>query len=196
VLAGGFSRRMGGVPKGLEVVGEHRIIDRVADAIRSVTPRLVLAANESAAIDWLAGVAVLPDELRGAGGLAGVHAALALESDVLVVAWDMPFVSGTLLSALLSHATATRPAAVVPETDSRFGIEPFCAWYGAAARAPIEDFLRRGGGPAREFVASLPGAERLPLRQVRQAGDPERLFFSVNTADDLTRARAMAETAQ
>ena len=187
---------MGGAPKGLEVVGGRRIVDRVADALRTVTPQLVLAANDPDAANWLPGVAVLPDEFRGAGGLAGVHAALSMGNDALVVAWDMPFVTGELLSALLRHAAATRASVVVPEADSHFGIEPFCAWYSAAARARIEAFLRRGGGGARDFVVSLPGAERLAIAHVRRVGEPARLFLSVNTADELARARAMADTAE
>src|SRR5688572_12312094 len=61
VLAGGSSRRFAGTPKGLEVVGDRRIIDRVAGTLQAVTPKLLLVANDSDAARWLPGVAVVSD---------------------------------------------------------------------------------------------------------------------------------------
>src|SRR5688572_22108027 len=46
VLAGGASRRLAGIPKGLELVGGSRVIDRVANALRAVSNDLLLAAND------------------------------------------------------------------------------------------------------------------------------------------------------
>ena len=174
-------------------MGGRRIVDRVADALRPVSDRLVLAANDVSAGDWLPGVAVLPDEHRGAGGLAGVHAALSLGHDALVVAWDMPFVTTGFLAALLERARTSRALAVVPESHSRHGMEPFCAFYSLGMRRALDAFLEGGGGRAAgDFLASTNGVERLSLADVRAIGDPRRLFLSVNTSDDLARANAMA----
>lgn len=190
VLAGGGSRRLAGILKGLEVVGDRRIIDHVAHALRPLTSELLLAANDPSASDWLPGVVVVHDEIPGAGGLAGVHAALRSGSDVLVVAWDMPFVSVELLGALVDVAPGS--AIVVPESFPGGHVEPFCAYYSATTREPLEAFLRTGGGAARDFVANANGVRRLSAAEISAVGNPQRLFFSVNTPDDLARARAMA----
>ena len=97
ILAGGRAVRMGGKPKGLELVGGRRILDRVADALRGATDAVILVANDPGADQWLPGVRVVPDLRPGHGPASGVHAALmATGTDVLVLAWDAPFVPAGL----------------------------------------------------------------------------------------------------
>lgn len=186
---------MGGAAKGLEVVGGSRIIDRVADALRGSCARVTLSANDAGASRWLERIEIVRDQHPRAGGLAGVEAALESFGDVVVVAWDMPFVPASLIADMIRRAAAYDADVVLPESDSPFGVEPFCAYYGRRTLAPLRDFLLSGGGAARDFLATLEGVHRIPLRDVRRFGDPATLFFSVNSADDLARARAIAESA-
>ena len=194
MLAGGAGSRLGGIPKGLERVGGARIVDRVADALRAVTPELVVAANAPDAADWLPGVPVYPDLRPRRGGLAGVEAALALGRDVLVVAWDMPFVTSALLRAVAELAGPEVPL-VAPESESPHGVEPFCAYYSRSIRDELGRFLDAGGA-AHAFVRGLKRARFLGAAEVARYGDPARLFLSVNTPTDLERARAIAARAQ
>ena len=156
----------------------------------------ILAANDDDAATWLDGVVIAVDKYQRAGGMAGVHSALSRGRDVLVVAWDMPFVETGLLQALVTRAGGAEFSAVVPESHSPVGCEPFCALYRIAALPAIEAYLASGGGAAHSFLRELAGVSWLPIREVARFGDPARLFFSVNTAADLDRARAMAETTQ
>jgi molybdopterin-guanine dinucleotide biosynthesis protein A len=194
-LAGGASRRFGGAPKGLQEIGGKRIIDRVADALRWVTPNLTVISNSAEAARWLPGVAVLRDRVADAGGLAGVDAALTTGNDVLVVAWDMPFVTPDLLQLILAKARNEDADVVVPESGSPHGFEPFCSYYSTRVAAALEQYLQVGATPS-DFLANLPRVSRVTLEEVGEVGDPVRLFMSVNSADDLMRARAMAETAE
>jgi len=192
VLAGGGNRRLGGAPKGLEVVGESRIVDRVVSALRAVSRELLVASNDPDASRWLPGVAVVADTHRGAGGLAGVEAALSRGQDALVVAWDMPFVSGPLLQLLVETAQSHDADVALPASDSPYGFEPFCAFYAARVRERLGAFLDDGGGAARDFLRRLARVHVIPVAEVERVGDGRRLFFNVNTPDDLERARAMA----
>lgn len=193
ILAGGAASRYGGLPKGLELVGGRRIVDRVADALREVSDDLLLIANDPAASRWLPGVRVRQDLVPNAGGLGGIHAALHhAASPVLVVAWDMPFVPPGLLARL--RALGDSADVVVPESGSRRGVEPLCAFYApsclpAIDRSLAEDDRRVVGFHAQVRVARLPAAE------VSAFGDPTLLFMNVNTPDDLARAEAHAATA-
>jgi molybdopterin-guanine dinucleotide biosynthesis protein A len=194
VLAGGASRRFGGVPKGLERLGERlRLIDFVFAALIKATEGTVIASNDPLASQWIPGIDAVPDLHPGSGGLAGVEAALewATGRDIIVVAWDMPFVNSSLLVSLMDAADANDADAAVPESDSPHGIEPFCAFYSKRVRKPLAAFLSAGGGAAHEFLKSLPRLHVLPTREVAWAGDPKRLLFSVNTPADLESARAM-----
>lgn len=192
VLAGGQALRFGGVPKGLERVGGKRIIDRVADALRATTDELLVIANDPGASAWLPEVRTAPDVQVGAGSLGGIHAALVhAGSAVLVVAWDMPFVPPSLLSAL---RTLGREAdAVVPESDSRRGLEPLCAYYSPACLGPVERRIASGDRRVIAFHQDV-RLVRLTAAEVAQHGDPAVMFMNVNTPDDLSHAERHGPT--
>lgn len=192
ILAGGMATRYGGLPKGLERVGGRRVIDRVADALAATTDELLLIANDPAAESWLPGVRVAPDVRPGCGSLGGIHAAIVhAGGPALVVAWDMPFVPAALLGEL--RALGERADAAVPESGSRRGLEPLCAYYAPACVAPIERRLDAGDLRVIGFYDDV-RVERLDAERVRRHGDPARLFMNVNTPDELALAERHAST--
>jgi len=188
ILAGGRSTRYGGFPKGLELVHGVRIIDRVRAALEPVVDDLLLIANDDAAGDWLPGVRCERDVLRDVGSVAGIHAALVhAASPVLVVAWDMPFVPTPLLRAL--RDTGRDVDAAVPESDSRRGVEPLCAYYAPACVAPIERHIAAGDRRVIAFHDDVRVA-RLSASEIAQFGDPALLFMNVNTPEERVLAEA------
>jgi molybdopterin-guanine dinucleotide biosynthesis protein A len=195
IVAGGANERFGGEPKGLRRVGGLRIIDRVASAIRAVTPEIVLVANASDAEQWLAGARVYRDVRSERGSVVGLHTALAsipADGIALVVAWDMPFVSAGLLS-LLTRRVREGASAAIPEGPT--GPEAFCAAYTTACLADIGRAVARGDFRMSSIVAALPNASRVAEAEVRSFGDPARLFFNVNTPADLETAERMTADA-
>lgn len=192
ILAGGGATRFGGLPKGLESVGRRRIIDRVAATLREVTDDLLLIANDAAAHDWLPGTRVCPDILPGNGSLGGIHAALAhARRPVLLLAWDMPFASSGLLSTLRMLGEEQDAAVAVPESGSKRGVEPMCAYYTPECQPPIEESLARGDRRVVSFFAVVRVA-RLPATDVARFGDPEHIFMNINSPEDLALAERYA----
>jgi molybdopterin-guanine dinucleotide biosynthesis protein A len=190
VLAGGAARRYGGRPKGLLDVGGRRILDRVVDAVAAATggPPLLIA-NAPDAPTWRLDLDTTADVRPGAGSLGGIYTAVAAaDGPVLCVAWDMPFVDAGLLGALVQGSASWD--AFLPESDNRRGVEPLCAVYGPACRAAIERRLDAGDLRAIAFHPDV-RVGILPLDRVREFGDPDELFFNVNTPDDLGRAEAV-----
>lgn len=193
ILAGGQATRYGGRAKGLERVGGERVIDRVARALGEVADSLLLVANDPAAAAWLPGVRVAADVRPGCGSLGGIHAALVhAGGPAVVVAWDMPFVPARLLTALRALGEQGHDAAV-PESDSKRGLEPLCAWYAPSCIAPIERRLDAGDRRVIAFYDDVDVA-RLPTERVHELGDPARLFMNVNTPDELELAERHAST--
>lgn len=203
ILAGGGATRFGGAPKGLERVGGRRIIDRVAAALQQVTDDLLLIANADDAATWLPHVRTARDVRAGAGALGGLHAALThAAAPILLVAWDMPFVSPALLGelrrlgevsdapdAMIMSSEIAFPVAptdaVLPESDgSRRGVEPLCAWYHPRCLPAIERTLDAGDLRVVGFHSEV-RVTRVPVSRVRDFGDPARLFSNVNSPDDL-----------
>lgn len=192
ILAGGGATRYGGRPKGLERVDGRRIIDRVATALQGASDDLLLIANDPAAADWMPGIPTAGDVLVDVGSVAGIHAALVhAGSPVLLVAWDMPFVPTELLIQLRQQAEAQGSDVAIPESSSRRGVEPMCAYYGSRCRAAIERAIARGD---RRVVAWFDDVrvDRLSAEDVSRFGDPERLFLNVNTPEDLQLAERIS----
>jgi molybdopterin-guanine dinucleotide biosynthesis protein A len=102
----------------------------------------------------------------------------------------MPFVSPVLLQALRTLGREGYDA-VVPESDTG-RLEPTCALYTQRCRPALERWLDAGRRGASDFLASCPRVRTLPVSEVGRFGDPERVFFSVNTTDALGRADMIA----
>lgn len=191
VLAGGGATRFDGRPKGLELVGGQRILDRVIEALtEGLGASPLLVANDPEASQWAPGLRVVSDTRPGLGALGGIYTAIVeTPAPVVCVAWDMPFVTAGLVRALSDSLEMVDLC--LPESGGPRGVEPLCAIYGPACaraieRAVAEDDLRAIG-----FHRHV-GVGILREDRVRRYGDPDRLFFNVNTAADLTRAQGLA----
>jgi molybdopterin-guanine dinucleotide biosynthesis protein A len=108
-----------------------------------------------------------------------------------VVAWDMPFVPAALLAEL--RARGAGADVVVPESDSKRGLEPMCAWYAPACLAAIERRLDAGDRRVIAFYEDV-RVDRMDAATVARFGDPARIFLNVNTPDDLGLAEEHAST--
>ncbi|MFI5231875.1 MAG: molybdenum cofactor guanylyltransferase [Gemmatimonadales bacterium] len=192
ILAGGRATRFGGVAKGLESVGGVRMIDRVAAALRGSCDDLVIIANDAAAARWIPGVPAIADVRTGAGPLGGIHAALTTARDeVLALAWDSPFVPAGLMRALRDAGERAGADAAVPSSHSLWGFEPLCAWYRTSCLPAIE--RRIDAGELR--AAGWQGDVTTVRVDASPWGDPDEIFFSVNSATDLAMANARSSRA-
>jgi molybdopterin-guanine dinucleotide biosynthesis protein A len=190
ILAGGGATRFDGKPKGLERVGGVRILDRLVDVfVEALGDRPLLVANAPDAPSWRPDLRVVADVRPGFGSLGGIYTAvIEAPAPVVCVAWDMPFVTPALVRALA--AGLAKWDAFLPESDGRRGVEPLCAAYGPPCGPAIAASLDAGDLRAIGFHGAV-RAGRLTAEAVRRLGDPARLFFNVNTADDLARADAL-----
>ncbi|MBI2796261.1 MAG: molybdenum cofactor guanylyltransferase [Gemmatimonadetes bacterium] len=195
VLAGGAGSRLGGIAKGLLDVGGRRMIDHVALALEAAADRVLIVANDDGAGDWRPGTPVIGDVQTGLGAAGGLHAALraAGGDDLLVVAWDMPFVPATLLRALRERA-ATADAAVCARAGSRWEVEPLCACYRPSCLAALERRLDAGDARAGAWLDDVRVAI-LDRAALSRFGDPEVLLMDVDTEAELADARRLAAAA-
>jgi molybdenum cofactor guanylyltransferase len=178
LLAGGAARRFGGLPKGLAIVEEVRIADRILAALRGATDRQIVVSNDPAADDWFPKLRVVEDETPGLGPLAGIETALraAKGAAVIVVAWDMPFVTTPLFRGMRALGEIGA-AAVVPVHGDPPVAEALCAYYTA--------LLAEGERRAGALWEVLPSAMTIPERVLAEHGDPSKVFLSVDTLEQL-----------
>lgn len=175
------------MPKGLALVDGLRIADRALSALRGATDRQLVVANDARAARWFPELEIVADAREGLGPLHGLRTALAAASGdpVLVVAWDMPFVTTALLALLRAEGRlgvpAVLPAAGVPPVP-----EPLCAWYSPEALATCDRLLAAGESRAAALHEALEGARVFGEAALAALGDPARLLSSVDTLADLT----------
>lgn len=166
----------------VELLGRP-LLDYPLDALRDVVGAdAYVVAKRDTKLPPLGGRAarwVEPEEPQHP--LAGLVHALGLSRGrpVLAVAADMPLVTADLLRWLAGVPLKGAPA-VVPRAGGR--LQPLCAVYTAAAVPLLRGAMQAGDG-ATDAVEQL-GAQLYDV-------EDDRLFFNVNTPDDLLQASAM-----
>lgn len=188
VLAGGRGERIGGDKPTRALAGRPLIDYSLAAAREAGLEALVVAKGETQLPSRLAErVLVEPDEPRHP--LCGVIAALehAAQSSpapgVVLVGCDMPFLTAALLAWL---AAALEPA-VLLELEGRPQPLPACC---RAEHLPLLREALATEAPLREALQSLAPAI-VGERELAYFGDPRRLCFSVNSAEDLATAERL-----
>ena len=190
ILAGGQSRRMGGLNKAGLLIGRERILDVQLRLLRLVADPVFIVSSRGDVMAT-AGVEVVPDVILGGGPLGGIYSALrhSPRDRTLVVGCDLPFLTRPLLERL----TAPSAAQVVVPRSGR-GYEPLCATWSADCADVIYGRIKGG-----ELKAAL----ALNELRVEDIGpeflatcDPHGLLFvNVNTPHDHDRAQRLSRVA-
>lgn len=193
ILIGGRSRRMGRAKAALPL-GQGTVLERVLAAVADLpVPVHLVGAGATADADLAHLVArlALPvhrDRVPDAGPLAGLDAAFAATAAdrVLLLACDLPFLTGPFLAWLLEQARGW-PAAVPADDGER--CHPLCAVYGRGCRPALSAALETGRLRLHDFLGDV-GARWLP-RRTWAGFDPDgQLLANLNTLADYERARA------
>ena len=156
------------------------LLDRALGALRAACGDVTIVGDRATFADY---APVVSDVFPGCGPLGGIHSALANSSAELnlMLAVDMPFVSGDLLKFLLRAAEESDAVVTVPKTSR--GLQPLCAVYRVAFLSNAEQALKAG---KYKIDSAFSG---LRLRVVEEtelaaAGFSENCFFNVNTPED------------
>lgn len=160
VFVGGIGKRMGRRAKGLmEAPGGGTLVQRWVALLDGLGIDRVVLVGRHEEYEAL-GIDMIDDEPKGIGPLGGLAALLrqTAVSRALVFACDMPFVSPSLVSRLLSAPDA---AIVAPRRNGHW--EPLCARYDARRVLPVA--LRRiaAGQHALQPLLIEVGAVALPI---------------------------------
>jgi molybdopterin-guanine dinucleotide biosynthesis protein A len=179
ILAGGQATRFGGRDKSALLVDGRAILDHQIAALAPAVDDVLIVGGARATIH---------DIVPGCGPLGGLHAALtAARGDaVLLVACDMPYLSTPFAAYLLS--LAAEADIVVPQSER--GYHPLCAVYTRACLEPAAARLADRRLKMRELVGSM-RTRVVPVDEIRQFGDPDRLLANVNTPADYAGLEAL-----
>jgi molybdopterin-guanine dinucleotide biosynthesis protein A len=174
-----------GADKAFVMLDGRTLLERVLELARSVTSDVRIVGD---AAKFAAFGPVVEDVFRECGPLGGIHAALRASSAELnlVLAVDVPFVSGALLQYLIERARST-PAALVTVVSAGGGWQPLCAVY----RRKFADLAERALGAKRYKIDALFGAtqvEGISEKELEAAGFSATMFRNLNTPAELAEA--------
>ncbi len=184
ILAGGASRRMGGVEKAFLTIGGEPMIARIA---RTMAPQCrFLAVSAQGDLTRFGGLPTIADT-RSLGPMAGLAQAMdwlarhqPRVSHVLSLPSDTPFLPGDLAARLCA---ALEPGAFAGIAASGNRLHPVIGLWPMAARTVLEKAVTDG---LRSFHAVL---EDKPVARVEWPARPHDPFFNINTPQDLAQAR-------
>jgi molybdopterin-guanine dinucleotide biosynthesis protein A len=186
ILAGGKSTRMGR-NKALVPVLEHKMIERIVRLLAVDFSEIIISANDDVFDDI--GVRVVPDIIKGSGPLGGIHAALGKSSreNNFFVACDMPFLDTKLAGYMIGLLAGYD--IVVPKVGEYY--QPLFAAYKKTCLSAIESKLNQGINKIISFYPDV-SCRFVSYEEIKKYGDPEKIFFNVNTPVDLETAKVMA----
>ncbi|MGE3465883.1 MAG: molybdenum cofactor guanylyltransferase [Pyrinomonadaceae bacterium] len=191
ILVGGASSRMGRTKAELQLGGVS-FVDRAALALSAVTPaKAVLIGGRETAGTISDAVYRDKDGNERRGSIVGLFTALknSRAEWSAVLACDMPFVSGSLLSRVASVDRAGFDAIVPVQSDGRS--QPLCALYRTAACLPmVRRMLTAGDWALREVLGKL-NTRFIAFDEVADLPNADLFFLNVNTPEDLKRAQRL-----
>lgn len=193
VLAGGASRRMGRDKASL-LLGGEALLARTVRAATEATPGAIAVVTPwperyarlvpPASCHW-----VREDRTQTAGagplrgilqGLAYIRQHLQQQEWVLVLACDLPYLSGVELTAWTQQLENVPPATMALLPRGQKGWEPLCGFYRQNCAASLATYWDEGG---RSLQGWLQQQTAIAILQI----EDRRTLFNCNTPEDWAR---------
>ena len=195
ILAGGLSRRMGGGDKGLLMLGETSIIERVIDKILPQVGSLAININGDSSRFPDYKLPIIPDSIKGyLGPLSGILAGMewAFKNGnryIATVAADTPFLPDDLIKRLHAMVRSKNlnigiAASRILSGDDVF-IHPTFGIWEVALKDDLRDALANDTRKIM-FWAKKFKLDYYYFDTSDKLSDP---FFNINTLDDLEEAK-------
>ena len=146
ILAGGQSRRMDGIDKGLICFKKKPMVSWIVDTLQGQVNSIAINANRNQEKYKTYTDQIFADELEGfIGPLAGLHAAMthSKESLIATVPCDSPFIPDNLICRLSEPLNDSSIDLTVVQTGSR--IQPVFSIARKSLKSSLETFLADGG---------------------------------------------------
>ena len=187
ILAGGKNTRMKR-NKAFLKLGEEPLIEKTVKAFKEYFQETIIVTNEPDDYEYLQ-VTITGDIIPGQGPLSGMHAGLikASYTHSLIVACDMPFLEMDL-AVYLTEKVGDYDV-IVPRLGHYF--QPLFAVYSKKCIQPIESCLGQG---ITKIIAFYPlvKVKYIDQEKLAEMGVTPRVFFNINTPDELQQARSIA----
>ncbi|MGH9819304.1 MAG: molybdenum cofactor guanylyltransferase [Pyrinomonadaceae bacterium] len=203
ILVGGASRRMG-EPKYKLEIGGMTFLERAASALTAMTTGQIIVVGDIddsyLKVKLFDGegreLRKIPDIISsecggdhtGCGALIGLFTALTYAKTrwIAVLACDLPFVTGDLMTRIANCRSKDLEAIVPIQPDSR--VQPLCAVYQREGCLPIVEKMITDGDLKMQRLISLVRTRFVKFDEIADLDGSSNFFLNVNRPDDYKAA--------
>ncbi|MED3624992.1 molybdenum cofactor guanylyltransferase [Neobacillus thermocopriae] len=190
ILSGGKSSRMG-VNKALLRINEQTNIERIRDKLKVYFHEIILVTNHPEDYSFVQ-LNTTCDYFTDRGPMAGLHAGLMYSDyDVnLVVACDMPFLSGELAVEMVKRCL--HYDAVIPVINGKQ--HPLFSVFKKTVAQEAENCIKTGNLRMKDLIRRL-NVLFVTEKELESFGliDWDRIFFNMNRPEEYEKAKKWAE---
>jgi len=188
-LAGGLSTRYGQNKAFLRINGV-RLIDHIAEQMKSIFTRVILVTNQKSDFQYLR-LPLLEDLVKGLGPIGGIYTGLSAISEQagFFVACDMPLLHQGLIRYMVDGIDDYE--AVVPSVGK--WVEPMHALYAKSCLPIIKALIDVNRYQVRLFYDQVP-VRYVREDEIRRFCCPEEAFLNINTPEEFDRIRYLVRT--
>lgn len=185
ILAGGENSRFGGKPKSDIIVEGSTILKKTFTTIEIIFDEIIIVANSPVNLTAQHRFIVVPDIIKGAGPLGGIHAGLKASSGkaVFVFACDMPYLNIGLIEKQIGIFQMSDYEGLVPLLNGK--PEPLHSIYSVKLLPLIEKSLK---GKIYSIMKLFPDMH-IKYMRIKNTDPEARSFININSPSDLEAIR-------
>ena len=186
ILAGGASRRFGGIQKAKLLAGGTTIISRIISAIGELFPEIIIVTNTPGGFEDLQGCIVTRDHFLNACPLAGIHAAIRASScsAVFVFAGDMPLIDRDIVKRQAEAFFESDYEILIPRRGDL--TEPLHSVFRVSILHDLEKYLtEKHDRSVRDFIAG----RHTGFFELEDTPATKRAFTNINSPSDFRKFR-------
>jgi molybdopterin-guanine dinucleotide biosynthesis protein A len=183
ILAGGASKRFGGITKSNVVLRGERIISRIINSINDIFDEIIIVTNDPSEFREFTTCKIIGDHYQKAGPLGGIHSALksSAHDAIFVFAGDMPFLKKEIIAEQINQFCLNDYDIMIPLIGEF--IEPLHSIYRVTVLDDLERFLTGGKNRSvRDFIKLL----NVGYLQIEESEENKRAFTNINSQSDIS----------
>jgi molybdenum cofactor guanylyltransferase len=183
ILAGGASKRFGGITKTNIVIGGKTIICRIIETIKDIFDEIIIVTNTPEEFKEYTDFKIVSDQFLNVGPLGGIHAAFKASSKegLFVFAGDMPLLEKSFIISLTDAYKSNDCEILVPRVNEY--IEPLHAIYTNSLIKTLEEYLTGNHNYAvRDFLKQ----QKVTYLQFEGSEKTKNAFTNINSPYDIS----------
>lgn len=183
ILAGGASKRLGGIIKSNIVISGEKIITRIINSISDIFDDIIIVTYNPSEFREFTSCRIIGDHYLNAGPLGGIHAAMKSSANdaIFVFAGDMPFLSKEIITEQINQFSSKECDILIPLIGGF--TEPLHSIYRVTLLNEMERYITGGKNRSvRDFI-KLMNVRYMPIHE---SEENKRAFTNINSREDIS----------